>query len=639
MSLKVQQCSVNNSAQIAHNEHEHASTPNFKGGGFLATASTITEGIQNAGFMASFLIQDVIGMTGPRTLTAFSRDKELTGEVNVIEGMEVFLREGLTGPLMMAIAPLMFMLSAKFGKSTGVNTRLIKRFGNSLKEMITRPEFDKKILENKKEFKKEFMSKNIREMLENTVGKENTTEESVQYILSQIEAMPEKTGLFKRSASKAKKECLSNIEKHINNIKMSTSTELDMLGKIKVGTKEDAVAFSSNDAIEAMMKYCDDTLKLNDKLKDLDALGAEKLRNESIAKRFITNIVTIFTTLGVLSVIPKIYARNELAPGTITANKMKESKHTGNKKPLENENNSSEVSFKGKAPKKSWLDKLGNLLNKNKKEKLASEFEYDGINFTPTLMAVLSVFGLLFPRGMKAVSRAQVDENGKKDYTELYEILIRDLTSSLSVIFAVPLLTRAFVSSYENKRGFVLMNRDRNEKGFKKFVDLINPYSRMHVLSNAELNNLYGGVDSKAKMLNFCKYIDTNNGDLQKILSKSENYDTMFKDSGFTTEELKGLTKKERNQKITEFFEKLGGSKEAESAEINESIKKLMNGTKHNKILSSAKGLNSIPALISLVVISPFILGILIPKITYANTRRIHDKQEKERQKKINTAA
>ena len=48
----------------------------------------------------------------------------------------------------------------------------------------------------------------------------------------------------------------------------------------------------------------------------------------------------------------------------------------------------------------------------------------------------------------------KVDENGKKDLTELWEILIRDISSSLSVVFLVPMLTRASVTSYEGKSGF-----------------------------------------------------------------------------------------------------------------------------------------------------------------------------------------
>ena len=59
------------------------------------------------------------------------------------------------------------------------------------------------------------------------------------------------------------------------------------------------------------------------------------------------------------------------------------------------------------------------------------------------------MFGLLTPRGLKAYKRAQIDENGKRDMTEISEILIRDLTSSLLVVFAVPMLTRAAVTAYE----------------------------------------------------------------------------------------------------------------------------------------------------------------------------------------------
>ena len=49
-----------------------------------------------------------------------------------------------------------------------------------------------------------------------------------------------------------------------------------------------------------------------------------------------------------------------------------------------------------------------------------------------------------------------------------------------------------------------------------------------------------------------------------------------------------------------------------------------------NKILSYARGLNSIPAAIAMVIISPVLLGIIIPKITYAHSRHYHEKREAE---------
>ena len=65
-----------------------------------------------------------------------------------------------------------------------------------------------------------------------------------------------------------------------------------------------------------------------------------------------------------------------------------------------------------------------------------------------------------------------------------------------------------------------------------------------------------------------------------------------------------------------------------------------------NKIFSKARGLNSVPAFLMTLLVSPFILGWFIPRLTYANTRRIHEKKAQEKKQyeiqtaaKINTAA
>lgn len=240
-------------------------------------------------------------------------------------------------------------------------------------------------------------------------------------------------------------------------------------------------------------------------------------------------------------------------------------------------------------------------------------------------MAGLSVFGLLAPRGLRAYSRAQVDEDGKKDLTELWEIVLRDLTSSLAVVFAVPMLTRACVTSYEKKSGFVLMQKDRSSQSkLKTSLDLLNPYSKAHVLTNSEINSLYNNIDTKDKMLNFCKYIDKNGGDLQKIISKSEHAEEIFKISS-----LNGLNKAEKNKKIISLVEKFDKSK------ADEIIKKLMKAVgkaKSNKITTFARGLTSVPGLLTTFFISPYLLGWFIPRLTYKNTRRIHEKQDRERE-------
>lgn len=601
-------------------------TPSFKSAftTSLVASGNLMQKVENGGFLASFLIQDCAGMTLPRTVAGFLRDKEVTGRYNKQEGFEVFGREGLTGPCMMAVAPLMLLGAAKFGRSTSVNTQLIKRFGNNLEKFISRPDFDKSLLKTPQEFKQKFYRANIEKILEDTVGKENVSKDSTEYILKQInnyEKIPTDAKLEKfRGKAKYRNQCMKNIIDEISKLKYETGSDLEMLQKIKLG--DDKKVFQTSKAFDAMIKYSDDAITANKRISTLDALQADAIKNKSIAKRILTNISTMFATLGVLSILPKIYARSDTAPG---ARKM-----------TDEEQGFKEVSFKGAKHNTDALAKLGKKIADSKKyDKLASELEYDGHNFTNSLMAGLSLFGLLAPRGMRAYNRAQVDEKtGKKDLTELWEIGLRDVTSSLAVVFAVPMLTRAAVTSYEKNSGFVLMHKDRSKNGWQTVADLFNPYSKAHVLKNSEITALYDGIDSQAKMLNFCKFIDKNGGDLQKIISKSENVETVFNDKTLDLKSLKGLKKDEKNKKIISFFEKNAG--------MDESIKKLMKNVgskKGNKILTFARGLNSVPGVLTTFFISPYILGWVIPRLTYKNTRRIHEKQDQERAKALQTNA
>ena len=132
-------------------------------------------------------------------------------------------------------------------------------------------------------------------------------------------------------------------------------------------------------------------------------------------------------------------------------------------------------------------------------------------------------------------------------------------------------------------------------------------------------------------MINFCKYIDKNGGDLQKIISKSENVDKVFNKSTMELSSLKELNKSEKNKKIISFFENFNKSNS------DELIKNLMKGAgklKNNKIAAFARGLNSVPGLLTTFFISPYLLGWFIPRLTYKNKRRIHEKEDRERELK-----
>lgn len=616
---------IQNNNVIVNSKISHDRTPNFKsiGGSALSTSGAMMQWIENGGFLVSFLIQDFLGMTMPRTFAGFLRDKEYTGEYNKQEGFEVLGREGLTGPCMMAVAPISLAIASRFaGKSTTINSQFIKYFGNNLKEIVTSPDFDEKMLTSPQAFKKYFYKTNIEKILQDTLGKENITQENIDYILKQLEnhdTIPQDAKLEKfRGKAKYRNSCINNIVEYINDIKYKTSNDLQYLNKVRFSTAEnDAKVFAAKDAIDGLIKYTDDAITANKNLDKLNALKAESLKNKALGKRLFTTISMIAATLGVLSVLPKIYARSNTAPGARKDDKTA---------------NSQNVNFKGKAPK-GILERIGEKLAKIKSDFVFSELEYNGYNFTNTLMAGLSIFGLLVPRGLRAYSRAKVNENGKKDKTEIWEIVLRDLTSALAVVFFVPMATRACVSSYEKHSGFVLLQKDRTMSKAKTILDLFNPYSKAHVMSNSELSSLYDNVNTRDKMINFCKYIDKNGGDLQKIISKSKNTDHIFNSSTFTLNSLKGEAKKKKNTKIIEFFENFK-SQDADSA-VNKLMQTIPKGKKYKPITIFAKGLNSIPALLATVFISPYILGWCIPRLTYKNTRRIHEKEDREKALKV----
>ena len=609
------------------NRNLKAANPSFKSLGMsvLGMSSSIMQWIESKGYLVSFLIQDGLGMTAPRVWTGFHRDREVTGEYNIQEGFEVLGREGITGPYIIAVAPAVLAVTGKFCKSTNTNTRLIKRLGENFKSMISSPEFDRSVMNDSKKLREEFCKFNLSKIYRDTVPNDKNAEESINYIVKEFER-------YDSGDKKVKKEALGNIVEKFNNKMVENSDELFNVNKVIVGEGAAKAGFGSAETMRALKDFSDDAIINNADYSSIDARAIENIKNNFAGKRLLTNIANVVITLGGLSILPKLYAPSKVSPGANTMKHLKEKKQkeeAAKKNEAQKNETASNPSFQGKGINSDgFFSKLGNFSTKKIPEKCQALLEYTGYNFSKTTFALLATLGLLWPRGKHAWERASVDENGKKDMTEIYEILLRDTVSSLSVVFAVPMLTKMLVKSYEDNVGFVLTNRASDGKNaINKFLDVINPYSDLEVLSVADLDAIYGNIDSKAKLMNFANFVDNKGGDLEKILSKSENQSQMFNEKTFTLDSIKGLTKEEKNKKILDLFEKF---EVTDKNAKNEVISKLMKGSgeiKHNRIAKMARGLNSLPGFISTVFISPVILGILIPMLTYSNTRRANAKK------------
>ncbi|MBR2431264.1 hypothetical protein IKB17_07380 [bacterium] len=599
---------------------ENYNSPNFKsGGGILPAIASMMQWIENQGYLASFMIQDGLGMTAPRVWTGFNRDKEVTGEYNVQEGFEVLGREGLTGPYMIGVAPIVLGVTTRLCRSTNTNTNLIKRYGQSLKDFLKSSKCTNELMANATNFKKEFSKFNLERIYKASVPKDENPEKTLELIYVEFEKLSSKDKKIRNSA-------MTKINELVNEKILETSPDLYNLNKLYVGEGESKKLFNLQEAIKALDDFAEDAIVRNSNSRNIDEAAAENIKNNLAAKRMLTNIANLAITLGGLSVLPKLYAKSSTPPSMQTLQLLEEQKD-------KEQNDNSQVAFKGKGPNADNLfAKIGKFLTKYLPEKFNELFEYAGHNFTKTTFAALSLFGLLLPRGIHAWKRAPIDKNtGKKDKTEVNEILLRDTVSSLTVVFAVPILTKIFVNGYENKLGCILTNKaSQNKTPFKKFLDVINPYSKLEVLSIAELDAIYGNIDSKAKLMNFANFVNKNGGDLEKILSESENTKVMFNEKTFTLDSIKHLTKKEKNEKIIELFNNF---KVDNPKAKNDVITKLMKGSgsaKNNGILQKVRGLNSLPVFISTFVISPILLGVLIPKLTYFNTRKTHEKMAQE---------
>ncbi len=595
---------------------------NFKGLADLPGA--IMQGIENGGFATSFIVQDTIGMTVPRTWEGLNRGIEKTDDdkkkkfslknMNLKEGAEVFLREGLSGPFLM-FAPMLVLLGAKkfVGKSTFTNSSLIKRLGNTLTKTVENGSHA-----STGALKSSFYKDSVAKAVQATTAAADKAAET-NFINKAVQEI-EKLDTYSARAGKSKlrkkavKRQQAKIVEMFNDYHTSNSSEYSMVNKVKF----DGQTYSTGSFVDGLRGYAQDTLK-NKQIADVTVDYTKKQTNANLVKRGITNIAAALSAIGAVSTVPKLYSLiNPVPPGALPNNETQAAANKPAQAPANNNaaqkpnNNGNKVSFTGKF------------------DALARNLEFNGNNFTPALMTVLATGGLLGPRIHTAVKRAPEDPNTKKkDYSEIPEILTRDITSTAAVTFGVPMISKALVSSYENGSGYVLQNHPEQKlKGFKKFIDFINPVSGINPYSLKDLNAIYSKVDSKEKLSTFSTYIDKNNGSLAKIFNTMEDGKTVFQDHGLNLKELaKSKDRKAANKTIMD----LAASSEEFANKLIDLLKPAKKGHA-NKIVKRARTLNSITSCAATIALVPAFLGIVLPRIVYAQTAK------RQKQKALATA-
>ncbi len=613
--------------QVRNNNRK--TNTNFKG--LADIPGVLMQGIENGGFATSFIVQDTLGMTVPRTWEGLNRgveekeeDKDKKGNIftrmknffknfslknmNLKEGAEVFLREALSGPLLM-FSPMLVLLGAKkfVGKSTFTNSSLINRLGNALTNTVKNASHD-----STKALKTAFYKDSVTSAVRSTTNLADKVAESkfvdnVTKELETLDAYSNQAGKSKLRKNAVKRQRAKIVEM-FNDYHTTNNPDYSMVNKVKYKDQ----TYSTGEFIDGLTGYADDALK-NKNISEINEQFTESFKKKSLVKRGITNIAAALSAIGAVSIVPKLYTLiNPVPPGAINTVETKPelaqvgSQQQAQPQPQTNNNvqnnNGSKVAFKGK-----W-------------DKLARRLEFNGNNFTPVLMTTLATGGLLGPRISTAVKRAPQDPVTKeKDYSEIPEILTRDIVSTGAVTFGVPMISKALVSSYEKASGFVLQNHpDKEIKGFKKVLDMLNPLSGIAPYNLNDLNSIYSKVDSKEKLSTFGQYIDKNNGSLAKIFNVMDNSKKVFEEHGLNIKDL--ASQKDRKAANKQIMDLANSSEEFAEKLIN-----LLAPTKKggaNKIVKRAKTLNSITSFAATVALVPAFLGIVLPRIVYAQTAR-----------------
>ena len=117
--------------------------------------------------------------------------------------------------------------------------------------------------------------------------------------------------------------------------------------KVFLGNGSKRVGYNTVEVLQALKDFGDDAISKNSQAASIDNNAIENIKNNFASKRLLTNIANIAITLGGLSVLPKLYAPSDVAPGAKVMAQANQQK-TDNAKDNNTEKTENAPTFKGK---------------------------------------------------------------------------------------------------------------------------------------------------------------------------------------------------------------------------------------------------------------------------------------------------
>ena len=609
----------NRSEKKKNNQHQQTFTGSFN------PIVMLMDAIDRGGFAASFIAQDGIGMVAPRIYEGLNRNRKedengkKTGPLNWEFARREGIREVLSGPSAFLIPlGILSIIKRVSGSANNVHVSHIKTLGQNLTEYIAK---NPEQLKNSVELKRGYYAKVFENALRNSTDEsfvENDVKNTAKkFADTLVEVETKRAGKNRKSANELYSKL---VEEYMNIRKSHAAPSSDELG-VTMKMTDGELGTNIRRLTQSLTDYTGDVLNKAAK-KGISPENIQefiaKFNKQRAGTRVLSNLgmwsaVVVFYTL-----IPKLYNLGlKHDPGLKGLEDTQDNKAENNTKPDKkaadktDKKGNKDVSFTG-----NFVQKLGDTAaKKGGVSNILKIFEFNGASMSVPAMLTL-LFGFCLPPRYV---------NAKSD-KERKEILVRDISSFVAILFGAKALSRGFSDMFAKISGLALNVKPKNHSDglFQKIKNYFTAGAGVEVLSSEQIVSKYSDLSGYKDGINgFFKFLQENGGNVKKVLKLDkkvkENADAILQ--RFKNKSLKEATLEE----IDDAFRKAKGSIALEN------IYSIFS-SKDNKFINRAKTYNSAFGFASTLVLVPAFM-MWLARYCEKMTKNAVEKEKAEKEK------
>ena len=609
----------NRSEKKKNNQHQQTFTGSFN------PIVMLMDAIDRGGFAASFIAQDGIGMVAPRIYEGLNRNRKedengkKTGPLNWEFARREGIREVLSGPSAFLIPlGILSIIKRVSGSANNVHVSHIKTLGQNLTEYIAK---NPEQLKNSVELKRGYYAKVFENALRNSTDEsfvENDVKNTAKkFADTLVEVETKRAGKNRKSANELYSKL---VEEYMNIRKSHAAPSSDELG-VTMKMTDGELGTNIRRLTQSLTDYTGDVLNKAAK-KGISPENIQefiaKFNKQRAGTRVLSNLgmwsaVVVFYTL-----IPKLYNLGlKHDPGLKGLEDTPDNKAINNTKPDKkaadktDKKEDKDVSFTG-----NFVQKLGDTAaKKGGVSNILKIFEFNGASMSVPAMLTL-LFGFCLPPRYV---------NAKSD-KERKEILVRDISSFVAILFGAKALSRGFSDMFAKISGLALNVKPKNHSDglFQKIKNYFTAGTGVEVLSSEQIVSKYSDLSGYKDGINgFFKFLQENGGNVKKVLKLDkkvkENADAILQ--RFKNKSLKEATLEE----IDDAFRKAKGSIALEN------IYSIFS-SKDNKFINRAKTYNSAFGFASTLVLVPAFM-MWLARYCEKMTKNAVEKEKAEKEK------